>query len=280
MKGRAAPTGRPALAASLSFTRSPPRRRGKSRTGLGTLRLRRSRSRRASRRRTSFTAWREDGSRWRNWLPPDSAPFRSRLGLRSLPVAARIPLPTGRGSDSAPYRSRLGSAPYRSRLGLRGVWIPLPTGRGSECRSLPVAARNQGEAFRAPRAPRAFRGRTAWRERTADPLLDPENVKRLKAEINACMVDGKPNKTQLTLTYPDYFFARAAAVPKKETLRLWPGEAPNEPKDIATKKASIPARKSNGIFSSPRIISESFILFKLDALQDHKPSSVLCQGKV
>ena len=54
-----------------------------------------------------------------------------------------------------------------------------------------------------------------WRERTDDPLLNQANVTRLKAEVDACFVDGKPSKDRLTLTYPDYFFegspqARAA----------------------------------------------------------------------
>lgn len=47
-----------------------------------------------------------------------------------------------------------------------------------------------------------------WREQTKDPLLNQDNVLRLKAEIDACMVDGQPDKQKLTLTYPDYFFAR------------------------------------------------------------------------
>lgn len=47
----------------------------------------------------------------------------------------------------------------------------------------------------------------AWRARTNDPLLNPDNLKQLKAEIDACMVDGVPSKSRLTLSYPDYFFA-------------------------------------------------------------------------
>lgn len=46
----------------------------------------------------------------------------------------------------------------------------------------------------------------AWREETNDPLLDSRNVSRLKAEIDACFVDGQPDKQTLTLTYPEYFF--------------------------------------------------------------------------
>lgn len=45
-----------------------------------------------------------------------------------------------------------------------------------------------------------------WRERTKDPLLQPENVRRLKGEIEACFEVGKPSKGRLELTYPDYFF--------------------------------------------------------------------------
>lgn len=44
-----------------------------------------------------------------------------------------------------------------------------------------------------------------WREQTKDPLLDPENLRRLKAEIDACFVNGKPRKDRLHLSYPDYF---------------------------------------------------------------------------
>lgn len=48
---------------------------------------------------------------------------------------------------------------------------------------------------------------TEWRRLTHDPLLDSANSKRLQAEIDACFVDGTPRKAQLTLSYPDYFFA-------------------------------------------------------------------------
>jgi hypothetical protein len=44
-----------------------------------------------------------------------------------------------------------------------------------------------------------------WRTRTRDPLLEPVNLKRLKSEIDACIVDGEAQKTRLELTYPDYF---------------------------------------------------------------------------
>ena len=46
----------------------------------------------------------------------------------------------------------------------------------------------------------------SWREKTKDPMLNHQNVLRLKAEVDACMVDGQPDKSKLTLTYPDYFF--------------------------------------------------------------------------
>lgn len=48
----------------------------------------------------------------------------------------------------------------------------------------------------------------AWRVRTADPLLDANNLARLKAEVDACFVKGSANKAKLKLTYPDYFFPR------------------------------------------------------------------------
>jgi N-sulfoglucosamine sulfohydrolase len=46
----------------------------------------------------------------------------------------------------------------------------------------------------------------AWRTRTNDPLLKAENLTRLKAEIDACAVGGKHQKSKLKLSYPDYFF--------------------------------------------------------------------------
>ena len=46
-----------------------------------------------------------------------------------------------------------------------------------------------------------------WRTETHDPLLDKDNLRRLKAEIMACMPGGTdPDKAKLTLTYPEYFF--------------------------------------------------------------------------
>ena len=49
---------------------------------------------------------------------------------------------------------------------------------------------------------------TAWRIRTNDPLLDSENLNRLKSEVDACFADGSPSKERLQLSYPDYFFDR------------------------------------------------------------------------
>jgi N-sulfoglucosamine sulfohydrolase len=46
-----------------------------------------------------------------------------------------------------------------------------------------------------------------WRKETRDPLLQPANLQRLKAEIDACLINGNPDKSSLKLTYPDYFFA-------------------------------------------------------------------------
>ena len=45
-----------------------------------------------------------------------------------------------------------------------------------------------------------------WREETQDPMLDYNKVLKLKAEIDACFVDGQPDKAKLTLNYTDYFF--------------------------------------------------------------------------
>lgn len=45
-----------------------------------------------------------------------------------------------------------------------------------------------------------------WRESTNDPMLNHKNVLRLKEEVDACMVDGQPDKAKLTLNYTDYFF--------------------------------------------------------------------------
>lgn len=47
-----------------------------------------------------------------------------------------------------------------------------------------------------------------WREDTNDPMLNPENVSRLKAEVDACFVDGQPDKTKLHLNYVEYFFQK------------------------------------------------------------------------
>jgi N-sulfoglucosamine sulfohydrolase len=54
-----------------------------------------------------------------------------------------------------------------------------------------------------------------WRKQTNDPLLVPGHLQRLKAEVDACIVDGAAEKQRLTLTYPDYFFAPRAQVPHK-----------------------------------------------------------------
>jgi len=47
----------------------------------------------------------------------------------------------------------------------------------------------------------------SWRKNTNDPLLNADNLKRLKSEVEACFVDGSANKTRLELNYPDYFFS-------------------------------------------------------------------------
>lgn len=50
-----------------------------------------------------------------------------------------------------------------------------------------------------------------WRKETADPLLVSENLARLKAEIDACLVDGEAQKDRLSLNYPEYFFQQRPA---------------------------------------------------------------------
>ena len=44
-----------------------------------------------------------------------------------------------------------------------------------------------------------------WRKQTRDPLLRSTNLQRIRAEIDACVTNGSPNKSLLKLTYPDYF---------------------------------------------------------------------------
>jgi N-sulfoglucosamine sulfohydrolase len=50
----------------------------------------------------------------------------------------------------------------------------------------------------------------AWREETKDPLLDPENLRRLTAEVTS--VKSKAAGKELGWGYPDYFFGREPAV--------------------------------------------------------------------
>lgn len=68
-----------------------------------------------------------------------------------------------------------------------------------------------------------------WRKQTRDPLLSRENLKRLKAEVDACFVDGKPSKEHLNLTYPDYFFAQERK----------PGTSRAASKDESVKKPNV-----------------------------------------
>jgi N-sulfoglucosamine sulfohydrolase len=70
----------------------------------------------------------------------------------------------------------------------------------------------------------------AWREQTRDPLLNPTNLARLKAEVYA--VKNKAEARALEWSYPDYFFGsepavkpdtpRAAAKPAKKKRRNSP----------------------------------------------------------
>lgn len=49
-----------------------------------------------------------------------------------------------------------------------------------------------------------------WRTQTKDPLLNSDNLKRLKAEIDASFVNGRPDKSRLKLNYVDYFFENSS----------------------------------------------------------------------
>ena len=60
-----------------------------------------------------------------------------------------------------------------------------------------------------------------WRLKTRNPFLDPAKLRRLKAEIDACMVNGRPRKSSLDLTYPDYFFATSTG--KSQIFNLLEG---------------------------------------------------------
>ncbi len=53
-----------------------------------------------------------------------------------------------------------------------------------------------------------------WRRQTNDPLLNSDNLERLKAEVDACIVNGNANKSRLNLTYPEYFFATSSSAAK------------------------------------------------------------------
>lgn len=52
-----------------------------------------------------------------------------------------------------------------------------------------------------------------WRKATDDPMLKKDNILHLKREIDACVTDGKYNKKELTLTYPDYSFGKDSLAP-------------------------------------------------------------------
>ena len=50
-----------------------------------------------------------------------------------------------------------------------------------------------------------------WRERTKDPLLDPQNLRRLTAEVTA--VKSKADGKSIVWGYPDYFFGKEPVAP-------------------------------------------------------------------
>ena len=55
-----------------------------------------------------------------------------------------------------------------------------------------------------------------WRQRTRDPMLIADNVTRLKREVEACRVDGLPDKSRLTLNYTRYFLSDVRRTPPPE----------------------------------------------------------------
>ncbi|WP_218932458.1 sulfatase family protein [Adhaeretor mobilis] len=59
----------------------------------------------------------------------------------------------------------------------------------------------------------------AWRHRTNDPLLNRDNLERLKEQIDASMVDGNPQKERVELTYEDYFFSNLQSKNNSETKK-------------------------------------------------------------
>ena len=48
-----------------------------------------------------------------------------------------------------------------------------------------------------------------WRKATKDPMLEPDNISKLKAELDASKHQGTPKKNRLELNYQDYFFSQA-----------------------------------------------------------------------
>jgi len=63
---------------------------------------------------------------------------------------------------------------------------------------------------------------TTWREQTRDPLLDPQNLQRLTAEVTA--VKSKSDAKRIAWGYPDYFFGKKPAMttvelPTKKKMR-------------------------------------------------------------
>lgn len=59
-----------------------------------------------------------------------------------------------------------------------------------------------------------------WRKRTRDPLLNSNNLDRLKAEVDACFVDGDPSKDRVRLRYPEYFFEPGPAAEAARPLNV------------------------------------------------------------
>ena len=58
---------------------------------------------------------------------------------------------------------------------------------------------------------------TTWREQTKDPLLDPQNLQRLTAEVTA--VKSKSDGKSIAWGYPDYFFGKEPATTTVEPAK-------------------------------------------------------------
>lgn len=77
-----------------------------------------------------------------------------------------------------------------------------------DLQSDPFEFRNLAETEEYPEVFADLRSQLAeWRIQTRDPLLNSDNLRRLRDEVDACFEGDTPSKDRLKLSYPDYFFA-------------------------------------------------------------------------